>query len=80
MGYCLILNTNWKFNSKQSSTRNLANKILHLFKHLSSVKGVYKQASLIIMYYIVSLGKANDCLIFSEEVAKKVCIVYKSEV
>ena len=41
-GYCLILNTNWKFNSKQSSTRDLVNKILHLFKHLSSVKGVYQ--------------------------------------
>ena len=30
-----------KFNSKQSSTRDLAKEILHLFKHLSSEKGFY---------------------------------------
>ena len=29
------------FNSKQSSTRDLAKEILHLFKHLSSEKGFY---------------------------------------
>ena len=30
-----------KFNSKQSSTWDLAKEILHLFKHLSSEKGFY---------------------------------------
>ena len=30
-----------KFNSKQSSTQDLAKEILHLFKHLSSEKGFY---------------------------------------
>ena len=30
-----------KFNSKQSSTRDLAKEILHLFKHLSLEKGFY---------------------------------------
>ena len=30
-----------KFNSKQSSTWDLANEILNLFKHLSSEKGFY---------------------------------------
>ena len=30
-----------KFNSKQSSTRDLSKEILHLFKHLSSEKGFY---------------------------------------
>ena len=30
-----------KFNSKQSSTKDLAKEILHLFKHLSSEKEFY---------------------------------------
>ena len=50
-----------KFNSKQSSTRDSAKKILHLFKHLSLEKGFYQQTSLIVMYYITSLAKFGNC-------------------
>ena len=50
-----------KFNSKQSSTRDLAKGILHLFKYLSLVKGFYQQTSLMIMYYITPLAKFGNC-------------------
>ena len=76
-----------KFNSKQFSTQDLAKKLLHLFKHLSSEKRFYQQTNLIIMYYITSLAKFGNCcsmvhrqgqwkgkyfsLSFSEEAAKQ---------
>ena len=72
-----------KFNSKQSSTLDLAKEILHLFKYLSLEKGFYYQTSLIITY-ITSLAKFGNCcsmlvfpfpLSFSEEAAK-LCIVF----
>ena len=51
-----------KFNSKQSSTRDIASEILHLFKHQSSEKRTYYRTSLIIMHYIASLAKfGNRC-------------------
>ena len=50
-----------KFNSKLSSTRDLAKEILHLFKHLSSEQGFYQLTSLIIMYYITSPAKFSNC-------------------
>ena len=50
-----------KFNSKQSSTQDLAKEILHLFKHLSLEKGFQQQTSLIIMYYITSLANFGNC-------------------
>ena len=79
-----------KFNSKQSSTWDLAKEILHLFKHLSSEKGFYYQTSL---YYITLLAKFGNCcsmvwvhrqgqwmgkyfsLSFLEEAAKKLRVV-----
>ena len=74
------------FNSKQSSTRDLAND-----KHLSSEKRFY---CLIIMYYIASLAKFGNCcsmvwarrqgqwkgknfgISFSEEAAKQLRVVF----
>ena len=41
-----------KFNSKQSSTRDLAKEILHLFKHLSSEKGFYSDNH--VLYHVAS--------------------------
>ena len=54
IGGLMFDNIYLKFNSKQSSTRDLAKEILHLFKHLSSEKG------LIIMYNM-SLAKFGNC-------------------
>ena len=41
-----------KFNSKQSSTRDLAKEILHLFKHLSSEKA--DKSDNHVLYHIAS--------------------------
>ena len=48
------INTLLNFNSKQSSTEDLANKRIDPFKHLSLEKRFYEQTSLITMYYIIA--------------------------
>ena len=70
-----------KFNSKQSSTLDLAKEILHLFKHLSSEKRFYYIADKSdnhVLYHIASQVwqlLQYVSLSFSEEAAKKLRIV-----
>ena len=49
-------------SNSTSNSRDIANEILHLFKHQSSEKRIYCRTSLIIMYYITLLAKfGNHC-------------------
>ena len=90
MGLCLII-THLKFNSKQSSTRDLANEILHLFKHLSSEKKkillpvvdkcdnhvLYRIASQIwqLLQHGMPMEGQELLYLLLEEAAKKMCVI-----